>query len=123
MRYRVGEGAYIVIPRFRDHQYLSVDERKKHSEIPAQPGTGDLEATTHAVCDDHEAAPVNLVPIAGIVEAWNAIAVPSGAVACRKVPDAWKGAIRTRWVKAIPSRCVACSQWRRCRCRTRHGRS
>ncbi len=165
VRYRVGEGAYIVIPKFRDHQYLSADERKKHSEIPAQPGTGDLEATTHAVPDDHEAAsvaprddhgsntvvlpkshgsasevpredfdrttdngqrtrdngelqgvrgdpspapaepapasaPVNGVPIVGIVEAWNAIAVPSGAVACRKVPDAWKGAIRARWLEA-----------------------
>lgn len=154
VRYRVGEGAYIAIPKFHDHQYLSADERKKHSEIPAPPGTGDLEAAPVAPREDHgsttevvpkshgsatevpredfdrttdngqrtrdngsgegvqgdplpapaEPAPAptrcNGVPVAAIVEAWNTVAAPAGAIACRKVADAWKGAIRARWLEA-----------------------
>ncbi|MBP7571560.1 MAG: hypothetical protein KBA95_15980 [Acidobacteria bacterium] len=40
------------------------------------------------------------VPVAALVDAWNGIAAAAGAVACRKVPDAWKGAIRARWFEA-----------------------
>ncbi len=165
VRYRVGAGAFIAIPKFHEHQYLSADERKKRSEIPAPPGTNDLEAaieplpkslaaSTEAAPRDHgsntvvlpkshgsatevpredfdrttdngqrtrdngagegvrgdplpapaEPAPATTrpvsVPVAAIVEAWNAIAAPAGATACRKVPDAWKGAIRARWFEA-----------------------
>lgn len=154
VRYRVGAGAYIAIPKFHEHQYLSADERKKRSEIPAPPGTIDLEAAPVALPRDHgsttevlpkshggatevpredfdrttdngqrtrdngegqgvqgdpspapvEPAPAPTrgigVPFTAIVEAWNAIAAPAGAIACRKVADAWKGAIRARWLEA-----------------------
>jgi hypothetical protein len=154
VRYRVALAAYIAIVKFREHQYLSADERKKHSEIPAPPGTSEPEtapeplpesvaASTEAPPVDHgsttevpredfdrttdngqrtrdngsgegvqgdpspapaEPAPApargNGVPYTAIVEAWNTIAAPAGAIGCRKVPDAWKGAIRARWLEA-----------------------
>ncbi len=165
VRYRVGAGAFIAIPKFHEHQYLSADERKKRSEIPAPPGAGEHEtapeplpkslaasteapprdqgSTTEVLPKSHgsatevpredfdrttdngqrtrdngegqgvqgdpspapaEPAPAaarcNGVPVTAIVEAWNTIAAPAGAIACRKVADAWKGAIRARWLEA-----------------------
>lgn len=46
------------------------------------------------------ARPPGAVPVGALVEAWNTTAASAGAVACRKVADSWRGAIRARWLES-----------------------
>ncbi len=71
---------------------------------PAEPAREES-SPEPAPVPDAEPAPAparspGAVPVAALVESWNAIAAAAGAVACRKVPDAWRGAIRARWLES-----------------------